>query len=81
MTVFWQQKHAMLRHTCRKKASFYVRIKQHSDGMTELCRHNENIIVAYCKGIYGTAMRHVMIANYRQNVGMRDSTFTAVLRQ
>ena len=40
MTVFWQQKHAIREHACRKKAAFYVRIKQHSNGTIAPCGHN-----------------------------------------
>ena len=45
MTVFWQQKHAIKEHACDKKASFYVRIKQHSDGTTTPCGHNGDSVM------------------------------------
>ena len=73
MAVFWRQKHAIKEHACRKKAAFYVRIKQNSNGTIAPCGHNGDSDVVYREGIYVPPMRHAMAASNRQNVGMRDT--------
>ena len=60
-----KQKHAIREHACRKKAAFYVRIKQYSNGAIAPCGQNGDSVVVYCEGIYVPAMRHAMTASYR----------------